>query len=213
MTLYAIVGQRPRRALGRGASGRALSVLEVGGGYVVIERAPAPEPSPVAIKAHDRIVRRIGAASTSVLPFRFGSAVRDEQALETALAPVAGAIGRALQLVEGCVQYTIRVFGEAAPAPKPGRSAGPGTRWLGARLAARRVPEISAVTEATRPFVRASKTARHDRPPLVASVYHLVPRKDARRYRAALDASARGLRGVEVKTSGPWPAYAFAELA
>lgn len=213
MTLYAIVGERPRRALGTGASGRKLVVLEAGGAYVVVERAPARAPSAAAIRAHDRVVRRIAAASASVLPFRFGSAVRDDEALETALAPVTPAIARALELVDGCVQFTIRVFGEPAPAPAPAKSAGPGTRWLGARIAARRVPEIAAVTAATKAFVRATKSTRHDRPPLVASVYHLVPREDARRYRAALASSASALRDVEVKTTGPWPAYAFAELA
>lgn len=212
MTLYAIVGARPRRSLGKGVSGKALHVVEAGGAAVVIERAPAASATPEAIRAHDRVVRRIAAASPSVLPFRFGSAVRDGAALTAALAPVASAIGRALALVEQCVQFTIRVYGEASPPPRPARSAGPGARWLGARMAARRAPEIDAVTEATAMFVRAAKTVRHDRAPLVASVYHLVPKASVRRYRAALASSSADLAQVKVETSGPWPAYAFAEL-
>jgi len=212
MTLYAIVGERPRRALGKGVSGKVLQVVEAGGASVVVERAPALPPAADAIRAHDRIVRRLAASSSSVLPFRFGSAVRDDAALSAALAPVEDAISRALALVEGCVQFTIRVYGEAAPRPAPSREAGPGTRWLGERMAARRVPEIDPITKATAAFVRAAKTTRHDRAPLVASAYHLVPKASARRYRAALASSARDLERVKIETSGPWPAYAFAEL-
>ena len=80
------------------------------------------------------------------------------------------------------------------------------------RLRAHRVPEIDAVTTATKPFVRASRAQRHDRPPLLASVYHLVPRADVRKYRAALAASSKMLDGVRVDATGPWPAYAFAEI-
>jgi hypothetical protein len=74
------------------------------------------------------------------------------------------------------------------------------------------VPEIAAVTDATASHVRASRMERHDRPPLVASVYHLVPRKEARAYRSALTRAARQVSRVQVKVSGPWPPYAFAEL-
>jgi hypothetical protein len=68
------------------------------------------------------------------------------------------------------------------------------------------------VTEATAAYVRASRAERHDRPPLLASVYHLVPKAKVRAYRAALARATRELSRVDVRTSGPWPPYAFAEL-
>ncbi|MBS2014914.1 MAG: GvpL/GvpF family gas vesicle protein [Deltaproteobacteria bacterium] len=213
MTLYAIVGARPARGLGKGLAGGALSVVSAAGAFVVVERAPASEAGVEAMRAYDRIVRRIARASPAVLPFRFGSAVPDARALATSLAPVRPAIARALAKVEGCVQFTLRVFGEAAPLPAPARRrGGPGTRWLDARMAARRVSEIAPVTASTTPFVRAAKSLRHDRAPLLASVYHLVSRADARRYRAALAAASRALVAVRVEATGPWPPYAFAEL-
>jgi hypothetical protein len=211
--LYAIVGRRPRGPLGTGIAGGALSVVRAGGAHVVVERAPAPPPSARAIRAHDRIVKRIAALTPAVLPFRFGSVVTDAGALRTMLEPVGAAIAQALELVAGCVQYTLRVYGEAArDEAEPARGEGPGARWLGVRLRARRVQEIAPVTEATAPYVRGSRSERHERPPLVASVYHLVPRSETRAYRAALSRSARALERVHVKTSGPWPPYAFAEL-
>lgn len=213
--LYAIVGRRPRGELGRGIGGGALSVVRAGGALVVAERASTPAPTARALRAHDRIVKRIAAQSSAVLPFRFGSVVASAAALRATLDPVSAAVATALSLVDGCVQYTLRVYGEPArdaarAEPRPG--AGPGARWLGARLRAKRVPELAAVAHATAPHVRASRAERHDRPPLVASMYQLVPKSEARAYRAALRRGARELRGLDVKTSGPWPPYAFAEL-
>lgn len=210
--LYAIVGKRPRGELGKGMSGGALAIVRAGGAHVVVERAAPPEPTPRAVRAHDRIVKRIAAATQAVLPFRFGSVATSGAAVRAMLDPVTGAVAKALELVDGCVQYTLRVYGEPSRDVGPDASAGPGARWLGARLRARRVPEIATVTAATASYVRATRAERHDRPPLVASVYHLVPRAAARAYRAALTRSARDLTRVELKTSGPWPPYAFAEL-
>jgi hypothetical protein len=157
-------------------------------------------------------VKRIAAATTAVLPFRFGSVAPDGAALRTMLEPATAGVAKALQLVDGCVQYTLRVYGEPAGKEPEDASTGPGTRWLGVRLRARRVPEIAPVTTATAKYVRATRAERHDRAPLLASVYHLVSKNDARAYRAALARGARELDGVEVKPSGPFPPYAFAEL-
>ncbi len=222
--LHAIVGARPREALGAGLAGGPLRIVRAGGAFVIVERAAAPEPTAKNLRAHDRIVKRIAAATPAVLPFRFGSVAEGATALRTMLEPVAPAIAKALELVSQCVQYTLRVYRTPASPTRAAASGrgggrgrakqpvGPGTRWLDARLRARRVPEIAPVTEATAALVRSSRVERHDRPPLVASVYHLVPRRDVARYRAALRRAASELSGVDVRTTGPFPPYAFAEL-
>jgi hypothetical protein len=70
------------------------------------------------------------------------------------------------------------------------------------------------VLDALAPLVRGERRERHERPPLLASVYHLVPRDGVDAYRTAV-ASAAEEAGVRVTISGPWPPYAFApdELA
>jgi hypothetical protein len=221
LVLYGIAAARPRAELGVGMNGRALRIMRAGGAFVIVEQtsARAPEPSATKLRAHDRIVKRLAAATPALLPFRFGSLAADEAALRALLEPVSPAIGKALELVSECVQYTLRVYGH--PAPSAGSSAasgprrgkvGPGTKWFDQRLRARRVPEIAPMTAATAALVRSARVERHDRPPLVASVYHLVARRDAGRYRAALRRAAGELSGVEVRTTGPFPPYAFAEL-
>lgn len=214
--LYALVDELPSGPLGKGLARGALSLVRVGRIHVVVERAEAVDPTPEAVLAHDRVVRRIARASAgraAVLPLRFASTASDRAALEAMLAPVAGAALRAFDRVRGAVQFTLRVTGERATPPKPARGAGPGTKWLAKRLAAQRVPEIDPLNEATRPFVRETSVVRHDRPPLIASVYHLVAREDVRRWRAAVSRSSSELDRVRVTSTGPWPPYAFAELA
>jgi hypothetical protein len=211
--LYAIVDERPRQALGNGIGRRPLSVVRAGKAYVVVERAEPREATASALVAQDRIVRRIARVSSSVLPLRFASTAPDRAALEALLQPLAAPLEHALERVRDAVQFTLRVSGRRARAERAARDAGPGTRWLAKRMARHRVPEIAIVTEATRPFVRDARSERHDRPPLVASVYHLVERKDVRAWRAALERTVPELEGVHIRTTGPWPPYAFAELA
>lgn len=206
LRLYAIIKGRPREGLGK------LEIVRAGGASVVVGRGGVVEATAAAVKAHDRVVRRIQREVDAVLPFRFGSVVADAAALRRMLEPVTAAVRTALELVDGCMQYTLRVYGDAAAVETPKTGAGPGTQWLGVRLRARRVPEIAAITEATADYVRAAKAERHDRPPLVASVYHLVPNTEARAYRAAVTRASKTLGRVTVKTSGPFAPYAFAEL-
>lgn len=210
--LYAIVSGRPRAALGRGLARQPLVVVPAAGAYVVVERAGTPPITANNLRAHDREVRRIARVCSAVLPFRFGSVVPDRSALASLLAPIATSVLRALELVRDAVQFTLRVYGRAARPPRAARAAGPGTRFMNARLRARQVPEIAAVTASVAPYVRATRVERHDRGPLLASVYHLVPRSEARRYRSAVRGAARELEGVRVETTGPWPPYAFAEM-
>jgi hypothetical protein len=112
---------------------------------------------------------------------------------------------------------TLRVFG---PAPRPtgssirGGKPGSGGAFLAGRAAkaraARTVPEIRALRARLRDMVRGERVERHALPPLLASVYHLVPRGSARRYRAAVRSAWSALAPVRVTVSGPWAPYAFA---
>ncbi|MBX3208939.1 MAG: GvpL/GvpF family gas vesicle protein [Labilithrix sp.] len=214
--LYALVDRSPRpaAALGRGIARRPLAVVRAGKAYVVVEPAAAPEPTPAALLAHDRVVRRIARLSPSILPLRFGSTAPDRPAVRALIAPLASALGPAFERVRGAVQFTLRVEGRRSPARRPPVTAGPGTRWLTERLSRVEAPEIDVVTEATRPYVRALRVERHARGRRIASVFHLVAREDVRAWRRALARAVGGLpRGVSLTATGPWPPWAFAELA
>ncbi len=211
--LYALVGRPVRRPLGRGLGGETLRLIEVAGLLVVAARVgDAPRVTPTALRRHDATVRRLAGRTDAVLPIRFGTVVGDRLALARALAPRAAGLREALALVAGHEQMTLRVYGEAVTTSdeSAAESAGAGQRYLARRLRARRAPEVDPVRRALRGLVRAERIERHERPPLLASVYHLVRRGDSKRYLAAVAAASARLAGVRVSPSGPWPAYAFA---
>ena len=211
--LYALVGRPVRRPLGRGLGGEALRLIGVARLLVVAGRIDnAPRVTPTALRRHDATVRRLAGRTDAVLPIRFGTVVGDRLALARALAPRAAGLREALALVAGHEQMTLRVYGEAVTTSDESatESAGAGQRYLERRLRARRAPEVDPVRRALRGLVSAERIERHERPPLLASVYHLVRRGDSKRYLAAVAAASARLAGVRVSPSGPWPAYAFA---
>ena len=211
--LYALVGRPVRRPLGLGLGGEALRLIEVARLLVVAGRIDnAPRVTPTALRRHDATVRRLAGRTDAVLPIRFGTVVGDRLALARALAPRAAGLREALALVAGHEQMTLRVYGEAVTTSDESatESAGAGQRYLARRLRARRAPEVDPVRRALRGLVSAERIERHERPPLLASVYHLVRRGDSKRYLAAVAAASARLAGVRVSPSGPWPAYAFA---
>jgi hypothetical protein len=167
-----------------------------------------------ALRGHDATVRRLARGVDALLPFRFGTVVPGAGELRRRLAPRAVELRRALALVAGREQMTLRVFGAPAARRRRGpvaRPAGrPGARYLAARLREVAVPEIDPIRPAVTAFVRAERAERHQSPPLLASVYHLVDRGRSPAYRAALRRAAPAADGVRLRVSGPWPPYAFA---
>jgi len=216
ITLYAITDARPKIA--------GLHSSKLGKAWIVFgrSRTKKAEPTPTSLRAYDRVVRRIARVVPALLPFRFGSLVRDEDELASLLLPLAASITTALARTRGCVQFTMRVHGERKKrSVKKRASGGPGTRWLARRREALRVPEIDPVIEETKELSREVRYERQElrrkkeegtSPPHLATVYHLVPKECARAFRAAVGEAEKKLDGVSIKTTGPWPPYAFAEL-
>lgn len=214
--VYAVVDATAKGRLGRGLVGEPLRLVRCGTVVAAVGDVDvAPAVTPANLRAHDATVRRLARHVDALLPARFGSLVDDEATLREALEPRAAELGEALRLVAGCEQMTLRVYGGARPTDEtaaedapPG--VGPGSRYLAARLRARRVPEIEPLRRALRGLVRAERAERHATRPLIASVYHLIPRGRTRAYRAALLRTRRDLGEVTVRASGPWAPYAFA---
>jgi hypothetical protein len=228
--VYALVDGDPEEPLGTGLAGEPLRLLASAGLSVVAgEMAARPAPAPAALEAHDAVVRRLAERVSAVLPVRFGEWVEGEAALAERLAPRAGSLAEALALVRGCVQMTLRVFGEPSGGELRDRTdptdrsdlsdsaTGPGTRYLAARRReierSRSLPEIEPLRDALRPLLRAERVRRQETGRLVGTAYHLVPRESTGAYLGALQAvggaEGRLPAGHRVAASGPWPPYAF----
>jgi Gas vesicle synthesis protein GvpL/GvpF len=216
--LYALLDETPGAPLGDGLAGEPLRLVRHGDLLAAVGEQPLPPaPGVHALSGHDAVVRRLAGMAASVLPARFGEYFPSEEALAEQLAPRAGELARALDLVRGCIQMTLRVFGEPAPSTGPlarDASLGPGARYLARRRyeheRARSLPEIEPLREAVQPLLRAERTQRHSAAPLLGTAYHLIPGDRTADYLAALEEGRRRLPAHRVQASGPWPPYAFA---
>jgi hypothetical protein len=218
--LYALVGAPPRGDAGRGLRRETLEVLPGPGFQIVAGRmAAAPDPTATTLRRHDAVVRRIAATVDALLPIRFGSAVPDAAAATRMLATRGPELAARLDRVRGREQMTLRVFGvpAATPRARPARAArgadtGPGTRYLAAQRR-RHDPAVAPELDPIRPLlgdlVVEERVQRHRTPPLLASVYHLVPRERRAQYRTRVSQAARRLAPLRLTISGPWPPYAF----
>ncbi|HSU80772.1 MAG TPA: GvpL/GvpF family gas vesicle protein, partial [Thermoanaerobaculia bacterium] len=192
--LYALVDEQPAGPLGEGIAREPLRLIPRDLLAAVVGDLPErPRPDPETLEAQDAVVRRLAERFGAILPARFGEAFADEAALAGRLEPREREIAEALALVRGCVQMTLRVFGEPEPAPEPDTAAGgPGTRHLAARRRQREwahsLPEIDSLRAALHPLLRAERIERHGAPgPLVGTAYHLIPRAQAGAYLETLE--------------------------
>jgi hypothetical protein len=213
LLVYAVVERPAAGTLRR----RGLRFVEVDGLLAAVRTARrAPTPTARGLRRHDEVVRALADAAPAVVPVRFATLLEDADALRRALAPRLPELRRALALVRGRVQMTLRVWQpagrEASPAPpRPAPDApAAGKRYLQTRAEwwrAADVPGLASVLDALRPLTAAERIERHATPPLTASVYHLVDRAHTATYRRAVQRQRSGLR---LRLSGPWPPYAFA---
>lgn len=196
--LYAVVDEEP-------ASLEEPLRLVRCGELLIVAGGEAPPLTPESLAEQDALVRRLNVPA--LLPIRFGEKVRDEEELRKLLKPRTADLIEALKKVRGCVQMTLRAFGEPAPMPGPVEQGGPGTRYLEARRReierAHSLPEIGPLLDLLRPLVRAERIERKEQGALLGTVYHLVRREDLPAYQEAA-------QGQGVTVSGPFPPYAFA---
>jgi hypothetical protein len=214
--LYALLDGAPTEAPGLGVCDEPLRLVDLDGALALVGDVPAaPAPDPATLTAQDALLRRLATGVDAILPARFGTLLADDAALVRALAPRRGELTEALARVAGCEQMTLRVWGdEAAPASgADDPTTGPGTRYLAARRRARHVPEVEALRQRLGTLVRGERAERHDRPPLLATVQHLVARGQSARYLAEVEAAAPAIRPWRVTATGPWLPYAFGEAA
>ena len=191
--------------------GHRIEFIGSSGIGAAVERvAGRPQVSEATLRTQHEIVMRIWAYVDALLPAKFGAFV-DARELEEILAIRREAITKALDLVHGRVQMTIRIRETAAAgrvAVAGSRDATSGTAYLAARRAAvvhAVSPGAASMTAAVRHLIVAerSESGQGQSPP---SIYHLIERRHLNQYQAALSSVESSIMTV----SGPWPPFAFA---
>lgn len=214
--VFALVDEKPRGRPGTGLAG-GLIAQPVAGGFAIVERrADVPPPELGSLKKHDAVVTRLADAVPAILPVRFGTLLESEE-IDEALLDRDDEIAEAFDVVRGRQQFTWR---RAAPRRQGGRTGARAPQ--GAHLAASGTAYLRAAARAARPAPPAVfRGVREKLRPLVAaeryqsatatlpdSLYHLVDRGSAARYRLV----AEKLASVSppLRVSGPFPPFAFA---
>jgi hypothetical protein len=207
--VYALTG---RSAAPFAAHGHRIEFVEFGNVHAAVERsADRPAVSEAALRIQHEIVIRISASVDDALPVRFGARVEEDE-LGQLVAMRRDVIQRALDLVRGRVQMTVRIRGhevsEDRTAASPTIAAATGTAYLEARRAAAArplTPMAMAVAAAVRHLAVSEKV---DGPANRTSLtmYHLIDKHRVGDYHDAL----APLQSSTITVSGPWPAFAFA---
>jgi hypothetical protein len=221
LCVYALTGSRARVSA-TGLAGERLRVYTQGSVAAVAgQLTRKPDASPDLLRRYDGAMRRLADTLPALLPARFGTCFQDPEELAFVLRSRGPSLARALAHVRNRVQMTVRLIESSVP-PGPAKSRqasapsrptrrGSGAAYLRARAqAAARDRDVGGFETVRRAVQRWLRDERVERRGAVVSVYHLIPRTSAPRYRRAVAAAAAAC-GLRVVISGPWPAYAFAD--
>jgi len=189
--------------------GRRLNCLTIGGIDVIVERSGTPGRTLEDIQLQHRIVSRLAARASALLPARFGSMVT-EGAVKSLVSERQDEIQEALRLVRNCEQMTLRVFGPAEREEATEPPSGSGTAYLARRRerAHQRPPELEIISRELGALVTAERAEAGERGVRLV-VYHLVARRLVSRYRRRASVLQTLLTPYPVAVTGPWPVFAF----
>jgi hypothetical protein len=207
--VYALAPRGARRSGVKGLAGEQLRTITLGTVVAIVGDVTArPRPTVANLLRYDRILTELWAQSGALLPVRFGTILAHASELDHALRLRGATLRRRLAVVRDRAQMTVLV-----PIPYPNRRratrrrARTGAEYLRAARAAHDVPGFAQLRPAVRRWVRDERMQMRGS---IGTVYHLVPRSAADRYRSALERAARDA-GIRVRVLGPRLPYAFSD--
>ena len=172
--------------------------------------------------AHAAVVQNI-LASTTPLPFRFGTLVTEEQ-LRSYVAAKREELAAKLKRVRGSVEMSVKMIWDREWTPEPATNTGhekPGTAFLSEKRreilgGEARADEAERVAEwlegqvyevVTETYLTKNPTEK-----LLLASAHLVKRDDLPRYRTLIKDARQQRPELHFLVSGPWAPYSFANI-
>ncbi|WP_424893195.1 GvpL/GvpF family gas vesicle protein [Streptomyces sp. XH2] len=192
-----------------------------------------------AARAHQRVIDAVTATGACVLPLRLATVYRDETGVRRMLANRHAQLGAALDRLDGCVEWGVKIHASGDAAQAPAATGGPrapraalsGRDYLRRRAAAHHAYEEEArrEDEAAR-GIHAALTALAEQtrlyPPQhgplagpsgrnILNAAYLVRRESGNRFLSAVAglADLAPGDGVRLELTGPWAPYSFAGQA
>lgn len=218
--------REPRSHMPGGLDGIHVRVVHAGPVDVLASDVAqgAPTPTIERIRAHDEVVRWALEQETP-LPARFGQTFDSDAAVIEAVRVREHAFTAALERVRGLVEMTVRVklSVDAGSDRRVIRTEGLSGRdylaWVRERQRRMRAWQEEAdflrrrVADHVRAMVHAEASSVSTRPMRLLAISHLVERDSVRRYREELSTLAESDRTLQLRISGPWAPYSFADMA
>ncbi len=175
--------------------------------------APIDVVSRRALQRHDRLVRALANRATAVLPARFGVRTARRGDVREFIRGGHRVLRSALELVRNREQMTVRIVRRTAIRPAVAArptSAAPGRAYLLSRVTQPLsvLPELRAAAALWAEHVRAERGQR-SRQAALLTIFHLIDRGTGPAYRRVLRKAAATVPDLELRVSGPFPAYAF----
>ena len=209
--LYAITDTRPPALTSTGIDGAEVQTsARAGLNAVWSVHSDDAElmPTPAALWEHEAVVDEL-LATGAVLPLRFGTTLRDADAVRDLLHRERRRFRTLLDRVRGHVELAVRVALPESDGETPGDGAG----YLRARVASQREREAAAQLVLA-PLDRLATASSHrpDRAAVLRASY-LVRPAEVERFAAALRGLQDAYPHLTVSCTGPWAPYSFAEEA
>ncbi|HEY8471729.1 MAG TPA: GvpL/GvpF family gas vesicle protein [Natronosporangium sp.] len=202
---------------------------ELAGGDRLQRRLADPGWLAFAVRAHHRVVEACFRAMPTV-PFRMGTVYQHEASVRELLTERATQLRAALAVVDGRCEWGVKVYHRAPPEPArqpstvgAGGADRPGTAYLLQRRAERANREqarvAAALAAARLDAALAALAVAVERPaaagypgdapaPMLRASY-LVDAARSDQFTGAVRALAAQHAAVQVRLTGPWPAYSF----
>jgi Gas vesicle synthesis protein GvpL/GvpF len=172
---------------------------------------PGAEPAADVLWAHEDVVEKL-MRSRTVLPMRFGTQLRDEEAARALLSDRYAEFARRIEAVRGRVELGVRVSGRS-PAPAPAGPPASGTEYMTQRLGARRESDNVAATvhEPLARIADRSSRSRSARAGEVLTASYLLPNDRVSVFADEVKQLQERHPELALTCTGPWPPYSFVE--
>lgn len=205
-----------------GVSGAAVRVLKIGDVSVLVSDCEAVAVTQENILAHATVVRSV-LTRTTPMPFRFGTLATEPQ-LQSFITTNKVALANKLSHLHGCIEMDLKTTWQPLNPvpPNPHQDEGPGTAFLkqkrrellGDEQTAAQSAALSDLLRAELGnLIKDEKVGLQTSDQAVpAKVFHLVESSKIKEYRAKVQALLEKRPELQLKVSGPWPPYSFANI-
>ena len=205
--VYGIARDNETNVDGTGFGDAPLRAVRVDSLLAIVSDSPALRSDPETLVEYEQILERIS-THYPVVPARFGSVLRDDDAVLEMLRTRQQQFLAALDRISGAVEGALSAsWGQPTLARDDGQT---GSGYLSTRLEMRRrAREVAGELTPLGKLARTSRCELPARPAQPMRCAYLLDRDRIDEFAAVVERLDRRLADVDLVCTGPWPPYSF----